>query len=69
MLSDIAARVVGTSYRRHEGSAYPVIASEAKQSIVTERTESMDCFRLRSSSYGGQVVAGAPRNDGCGFRI
>ena len=24
----------------------------------------MDCFRLRSLSYGGQVVAVAPRNDG-----
>src|SRR2546421_9321953 len=23
----------------------------------------MDCFRLRSSSFGGQVVARAPRND------
>src|SRR4029453_13303053 len=33
MLSYFAARIVGTSYRRHDGSAYPVIASEAKQSI------------------------------------
>jgi len=33
----------------------PVIASEAKQSILPHK-ESMDCFRLRSLSYGGQVV-------------
>ncbi len=24
----------------------------------------MECFHLRSLSYGGQVVANAPRNDG-----
>src|SRR6266702_2258975 len=40
-----------------------VIASGAKQSI-SPRKERMDCFRLRSLSYGGQVVARAPRNDG-----
>jgi hypothetical protein len=33
-----------------------VIASEAQQSIAP-RKERMDCFRLRSLSYGGQVVA------------
>src|SRR5260370_6758291 len=32
-----------------------VIASEAKQSIPPPK-ESMDCFRLRSLSYGGQFV-------------
>jgi coproporphyrinogen III oxidase len=39
-----------------------VIASEAKQSIVP-RKERLDCFRLHSSSYGGQAVADAPRNE------
>jgi len=28
------------------------------------RGYSLDCFRLRSSSFGGHVVADAPRNDG-----
>jgi hypothetical protein len=38
-----------------------VIASEAKQSIATKRKNGLlRRFRLRSSSYGGQV---APRND------
>src|SRR4051812_2764804 len=27
------------------------------------RTGETDCFRLRSASYGGRVVARAPRND------
>ena len=36
--------------------ATPVIASEAKQSSLSLRGE-MDCFRLRSLSFGGQVVA------------
>jgi hypothetical protein len=40
-----------------------VIASKAKQSI-SPRKERMDCFRLRSLSYGGQAVASAPRNVG-----
>src|SRR5689334_16964015 len=48
-----------SSYRDHEGLyRYSVIASEAKQSIVTGRTESMDCF-----------VAVVPRNDGDGCRM
>ena len=38
------------------GDTIPVIASEAKQSILSFGGE-MDCFRLRSSSYGGQVAA------------
>jgi hypothetical protein len=33
-----------------------VIASEAKQSIYPLCRE-MDCFRLRSLSYGGQVAS------------
>jgi hypothetical protein len=33
-----------------------VIASEAKQSI-SPRKERMDCFRLRSLSYGGHVAS------------
>src|SRR4051812_4584123 len=37
-------------------AAPPVIASEAKQSISLHKGR-MDCFRLRSLSYGGQVVA------------
>jgi hypothetical protein len=36
------------------------MTGSAKQSI-SPRQEKMDCFRLRSSSYGGQV---APYNDG-----
>jgi hypothetical protein len=37
-------------------------ALATKQSIYP-RKERRDCFRLRSLSYGGHVVARAPRND------
>jgi hypothetical protein len=37
--------------------------AEATKQSMPPREERMDCFRLRSLSYGGQVVARAPRND------
>jgi hypothetical protein len=37
---------------------------ERKRSNPEGQEESLDCFRLRSLSYGGQVVACAPRSDG-----
>jgi hypothetical protein len=37
-------------------------ASEAIQ-LSLRRSRKLDCFRLRSLSYGGHVVADAPRND------
>ena len=60
----------GMTARENTRSCFYVIASQrvranarpmtgsAKQSIAPQAR--MDCFRLRSLSYGGQVVAGAP---------
>jgi hypothetical protein len=43
--------------RREIAKLYlPVIASAAKQSIFP-LCRAMDCFHLRSSSYGGQVAS------------
>jgi len=38
---------------------------ERKRSNLSRGRATLDCFRLRSLSYGGQVVVDAPRNDGC----
>jgi hypothetical protein len=43
---------------------HPKPSLRAERSNPSCSKESLDCFRLRPSGYGGQVVASAPRNDG-----
>jgi hypothetical protein len=45
------------------------MTGSAKQSVFSLSKGRMDCFRLRPSSYGGQVVAFALRNDVESFSI
>ena len=49
---------------RANGSRECAPDDRLREAIHSAACGEMDCFRLRSLSYGGQVVAVAPRNDG-----
>ena len=58
------ARAYPKSSLRANGSRECAPDDRLREAIHSAACGEMDCFRLRSLSYGGQVVAVAPRNDG-----